>query len=120
MKTTHRQKVERLIADLGKQGVNPYTVAPPFFRMLWALGLEVPPPMYLGFMPLALLMGAFFGILWGAIMWLVQWRMWHVPPVVVVLTTVGAGLAYGLSMAAYYRRTAARLRLPPWESYPGD
>jgi hypothetical protein len=36
----------------------------------------------------------------------------------VALTAACAGLAFGLSMAAYYRWKAARLRLPPWESYP--
>jgi hypothetical protein len=117
--TTHQQKVEHLIADLRKQGVSPYTVAPPLFRLLWAMGFDVPPPFFLGFLTLTLLMGAFFGILWGACMWLLQWQAWHMPVELAVMTSAGAGLAFGLSMAAYYRWKAARLRLPPWESYPG-
>lgn len=112
----HRQKVERLIADLGKQGVSPYTVAPPLFRLLWALGLSVPPPFFLGFLTLTVLMGGFFGILWGAFMWLF---LWQERLKVIVGYAAVAGLAFGLSMAAYYRWKAARLRLPPWESYPG-
>jgi hypothetical protein len=116
---THRQKVERLIADLRKQGVSPYTVAPPLFRLLWALGLEVPPPFFLGFITLTLLMGAFFGILWGALMWLLQWEAWHMPLELAVMASAVAGLLFGPSMAGYYRWKAARLRLPPWESYPG-
>jgi hypothetical protein len=63
--TAHRQKVERLVADLRQRGVSPYTVAPPLFRLAWALGLAVPPPLFLGFGPLALLMGGFFGAFWG-------------------------------------------------------
>lgn len=35
----HRQKVERLIEELGQQGMGSYTVAPPLFRLLWALCL---------------------------------------------------------------------------------
>jgi hypothetical protein len=121
---THRQKVDRLITDLHKQGVSPYTVAPPLFRLLWALGLEVPPPFFLGFLTLTLLMGTSFGILWGALiwgplMWLLPSRAWHSPAAIPVMTTAGAALLFGLSMAAYYRWKAARLRLPPWESYPG-
>ncbi len=33
----HREKVERLIEDLRKRGVNPSTTAPPLFRLLWWL-----------------------------------------------------------------------------------
>ena len=117
--TTHRQKVERLIAELRKQGMSPYTVAPPLFRLLWALGLDVPPPFFLGFGTLTLLMGAFFGIFWGAFMWLLQWRAWHIPLELAIVASAGIGLLFGLSMAGYYRWKAARLRLPPWESYPG-
>jgi len=117
---THRQKVDRLITDLHKQGVNPYTVAPPLFRLLWALGFHVPPPFFLGFLTLTLLTGAFFGIpcfgiLWGALMWLLPR---HLRMGFAVVTSAGAGLLFGLSMAGYYRWKAARLRLPPWESYP--
>jgi len=117
--TTHRQKVERLIADLRKQDVSPYTVAPPLFRLLWALGLFIPPPIFLGFLPLTLLMGAFFGILWGVFMWLLQWQSWHMSLELAVATSAAAGLLFGLSMAGYYRRKATKLRLPPWEIYPG-
>ncbi|HEV3386416.1 MAG TPA: DUF6404 family protein [Gemmata sp.] len=117
--TTHRQKVERLIADLRKQGVSPYSVAPPLFRLLWALGLNVPPPLFLGFVTLTLLMGAFFGILWGAIMWLLQWQAWRMPIELAAGFSGGAGLLFGVSMAGYYRWKAARLGLPSWESYPG-
>src|SRR6266851_4942207 len=117
---THRQKVDRLITDLHKLGVSPYTVAPPLFRLLWALGFNVPPPFFLGFLTLTLLAGAFFGIpffviLWGASMWLLPR---HLSIGFAVVTYAGPGLLFGLSMAAYYRWKAARLRLPPWESYP--
>jgi len=96
---THRQKVDRLIAELGQQGVSPKMIAPPFFRLLWALGLEVPPPLFLGFVELTVLMGAPFGILWGAGMWLLQWQALRVPVVQGVVLSGGAGLLFGLSMA---------------------
>ena len=116
----HRKKVERLIADLGKKGVSPYTVAPPIFRLLWALGLEVPPPFFLGFLTLTLVAGVFFGIFWGAFMWLLQWQAWQMPLGAAALVAASAGLVFGLSMAAYYRWKASRLRLPPWDSYPAE
>jgi hypothetical protein len=115
---THRQKVEQLIADLSKRGVSPYTVAPPFFRLLWALGLMLPPPFFLGFLSLTLLMGFFFGLFWGAFMWLLQWQAWQMPIEQAVVASAAAGLFFGLSMAGYYRWKGARLHLPPWDSYP--
>src|SRR5690349_9091530 len=104
---THREKVQRLVDDLRKRGVNPSTTAPPFFRMLWALGIEIAPPLYLGFLPLLLLMGGFFGLMWGAVMWLIQWQFWHAPWEVALGAAAGAGLLFGLMMAAYYRWKAS-------------
>jgi hypothetical protein len=66
MDIPHRQKVQRLIEELGQQGIGPYTVAPPLFRFLWSLGLEIPPPFFLGFAKLTTLMGTTFGALWGS------------------------------------------------------
>jgi hypothetical protein len=62
---THRQKVERLLAELGQRGVGSYAVARPLFRLLWALGLEIPPAFFLGSRQLTLLMGTTFGVLFG-------------------------------------------------------
>lgn len=114
---THRQKVDRLMNELGKKGVGKYTVAPPIFRLLWTLGLQVPPPFFLGFFALTLLMGAFFGVFWGGTMWLLQRQSGRLPVELAVIIAAGAGLCFGLAMATYYRWKAARLGLPTWESY---
>ncbi|HKI31671.1 MAG TPA: DUF6404 family protein [Gemmataceae bacterium] len=123
---THRQKVDHLIEDLGKRGIGAYTVAPPLFRLLWALGLKVPPPFFLGFFALTFLMGGMFSVLWGAAMWGgFLWLFERQPqqePIevhaVFVLASAAAGLLFGLCMAAYCRWKAKRLVLPPWDSYP--
>ena len=68
MDMTHRQRVERLIEELGQQGMGYYTVAPPLFWLLWTLGLEIPPLLFMGFRKLTLLMGTFLascGVLCG-------------------------------------------------------
>ncbi len=126
MDMTHRRKVEHLIEELGNQGVGTYTAAPPLFRLLWALGLEVPPPFFLGFGKLTLLMGTFFGALWGVLwgvgMWLSAWQGEMPVGIAVAITTLAAvfaGLTFGLVMAWYTRWKAARLGLPAsWEDYP--
>jgi membrane associated rhomboid family serine protease len=123
---SHRQKVEHLITELGQQGVGAYTAAPPLFRLFWALGLKVPPPLFLGFGKLTLLMGASFGVLWGVLwgvlMWLWVWQG-EIPAVIavplIVIAAVLAGLIFGVVMAGLIRRKAAQLGIPSsWEDYP--
>jgi len=114
----HRQKVEHLLDDFSRRGIGRYTAAPPIYRLLWWLGLEVPPPHFAGFWPLALSMGLFFAVTWGLLMWLLLWRSEDMPIAVGIVTSLLAGLAFGLIMAAYYRWRASKLALPRWDDYP--
>lgn len=115
---THREKVDRLLSDLAQRGVGRYTAAPPLYRLLWRLGIEVPPPFFASFRSLALLMGVLFGVAWGLFMWLLVWRPDHVPPALAAATALIAGTLFGVIMAAYYRWRASKLALPRWEDYP--
>lgn len=120
---THRQKVDRLVAELGQQGVSSHTAAPLLFRLMWRLGLNVPPPLFLGFVPLTLLMGALFGIPWGIFMWFWVWQAEGLIAgmAVAIPSSVFAGVLFGIAMAWLSRREATRLGLPTsWEEYPED
>jgi hypothetical protein len=114
---THRQKVDRLIAELGKKGVNQYTVAPPLFRLLWALGLNVPPPFFLSFATLVLTFAPLFGIPWGGFMWLFAWQGTRLSMEVAIITSALAGVFFGVTMAGYYCWKARQLNLPAWEDH---
>lgn len=94
---THPEKVDRLIAELGSRGVNEYTTAPPAWRAAWALGLKVPPPHFLGFAPMAITCGLFFGVLWGAAMHFMLWNSmgW--------LFSAVAGVAAGICSESRWR-----------------
>ena len=126
MNMTYRQKVDHLIEELGQKGVGYYTVAPPLFRLLWNLGSDLLPPLFLGFRKLALTIGTFFGVLegppWGIAMWLLSWQGEIPTAIAVALTVFEAVLvrvAFGIVMAWYLRRKAARLGLPSsWDDYP--
>jgi hypothetical protein len=114
---THDEKIQYLIKDLGQKGVGPYTVAPPFYRLLWRLGIQAPPPHFGGFLVPALWMGAAFGIIWGIFMWFTFWRG-QMDPTTAVGTSVLAGCLFGGVMASYYQRQRKKLALPRWEDYP--
>jgi hypothetical protein len=63
-------------------------------------------------------MGGFFGVMWGAVMWLLQWQFWLMPWDEALAVSAGAGLLFGLAMAGYYRWRARKLGLPSWDRYP--
>jgi hypothetical protein len=116
---THAEKLERMRKHMAALGVSPGTAAPPLWRLLWRMGLEVPPPLFLGFWPLALAMGAGFGMVWGGFMWLALWSHQGLPSWLAVGAAAGAGAMFGLSMAAVFRYFARRYKLPSWADYTG-
>jgi hypothetical protein len=80
------------------------------------MGMKVPPPHFMGFIPMALTSGVFFGLLWGTAMHFLLWgsQGWLFSASV----SVAAGTLFGLCIAAYYRYSAKKLSLPSWERYP--
>ncbi|HBB4256863.1 TPA: hypothetical protein KAW31_005127, partial [Escherichia coli] len=43
--------------------------APPLLRILWRLGIRLPPLPFMPFWQVTLLMGGLWGISWGCAMW---------------------------------------------------
>ena len=46
--------------------------APPLLRILWRLGIRLPPLPFMPFWQVTLLMGGLWGISWGCAMWLIM------------------------------------------------
>jgi hypothetical protein len=113
---THGEKVDHYLAMMARRKVHPQTAAPPLFRALWGLGLRVPPPHFIGFLPLMLASGILFGVGWGVAMRFLFWRGMGWP--LMLGAAAGAGLSFGAAMAGYYRYSARKLGLPPWHRYP--
>lgn len=113
MSDGYRQRMLAIADELRAQRVGPYTSAPPIYRLAWMLGLHIRPPLYQSFASLALGMGAWFGIVWGSLMWLLFWRGEEMSVTGALVGALVAGVFFGLSMASYYRWKAGRLQLPP-------
>ncbi len=47
--------------------------APPLLRILWRLGIRLPPLPFMPFWQVTLLMGGLWGISWGCAMWFMYW-----------------------------------------------
>lgn len=116
---TYAQQREAAQAQLAMLGIAPSVFAPPLWKLLWRLGIDVPPPLFMGFWRTVLAMGGFFGVFWGLLMWVLMWS-WQGLPIWLVIAGAGAaGLLFGLCMALHYRHVARKHRLPPWDSYAG-
>lgn len=112
----HREATKRFIEDMQRRGESPWTAAPLFFRLLWVLGYRIRPPYYLQPRTLFLLLGGTFGIQFSITLLALGVAM-NLPLEQAVFGLLLGGPMFGALMAMYYRRAAARLRLPPWESY---
>ena len=116
---THRDKLTAMYRHIAILGVSKGTAAPPIFRLLWRLGIEVPPPLFISFIPAALGMGVFFGFFWGLVMWAILWSRQGMSFGLMASPSLVAGVLFGLSMAAYYRYLARKYELPSWADYTG-
>ncbi|MFA9274463.1 MAG: DUF6404 family protein [Candidatus Aquirickettsiella gammari] len=116
---THSEKLKKMREHLATLGISPSTSAPPVWKILWRLGLEVPPPLFMGFWPTALFMGSYFGVFWGLFMWLFNWSRQGKPLLFILGGAISAGVLFGLCMAAYLRHLARKHNLPSWAAYTG-
>lgn len=105
---------EEALKLLARTGIRKSNYLPPALRLLWALGVKVPPPHFAAFIPTFLVTGAFFGLSWGALMRLFVLGL--MPGLSVLYVSISAGVLFGLSMAAYYAYGRSKHRLPPWSS----
>lgn len=115
---THREKVDYFLADMRRRQVAASNAAPPAYRLLWRLGAEVRPPHFQGFFALALQMGVPFGVVFTAAMYVIRWRAGGMPLWLAGVMALASGALFGLAMAGYFRVSARKLNLPPWEDYP--
>ena len=117
---TNLSKIEIYEQQMVASGVSKGTASPHAWRILWHFGVRIPPPLFLGFLPLLLILGSTFGLLFGLGMWLfhgigfIDLSVSSIP-----MRAAFAGLFFGLFMAAYYRNLARRHSLGVWAAYSG-
>jgi hypothetical protein len=118
MNTFETRKAEAL-RILGETGIWRSNYLPPATRTLWRLGFEVRPPHFISFGRTMLFLGIYFGLAWGAIMYLSSLIVLGrsvVPLPAFALVCAGAGFFFGVSMATYYAYGRRKHRLPAWET----
>lgn len=116
-RTAFNARLQQALTLLDSKGLGKSTYAPPLFRLLWRLGMQVPPPHMATFAFNSLLMGGFFGVFWGAVMWLLLWGRQGMPLAVGAGVALLAGALFGLTMAWYLRHSAVRRAIPRWQDF---
>jgi len=116
---THAEKVDAFARELEQRGFWLSNAIPPFTRLLWKLGYEVPPPYFLLFRTAVLHAGAAFGLVFGGGAGAVLYIADEMPLFVWPLSVVISGAFFGLGMACFWAFQRRRLGLPRWSEYHG-
>ena len=111
-------KIDRLIANMAAAGIPKGDAFPPLWRVLWIVGVKLPPPLFLGFFPIALVFGGYFGLGFAFITWLLQGvGFLGVPAFPPSLYGLLTGIPFGLYMASQYRDLAEKHNLGTWSEF---
>lgn len=111
------ERLRLALALMDEKGIGKTTSGPPFHRLLWKAGIRLPPPLMTGFVANALLMGAMFGVLWSATMWLLSWARQGVPASDALLMALFSSVLFGLAMAAVNRHLSRKHGIPAWRDF---
>lgn len=111
---TFDEKKQRAIALMEEKKMWRSNYAPPFMRLLWKLGVQIPPPPFMPFWLNMLCFGGFFGTIWGLFMWLTTWADRGYSVLVALQSSVLAGVVFGFFMALYHYWRKWVNKLPDW------
>lgn len=99
---------------LASTGMWKSSYAPPIYRLLWRLGVDVPPPHFAGFWSNLAFCGCFFATGFGLYRWIFRCDF-----VEAAQDAAWGGLLFGLLMASFYALGRRAHALPPWADLPG-
>ena len=108
------RKKERALTLLRGTRIQPRNYLPPTFGFLWRYGVPVPPPHFIGFVPLLLIMGLPFGLCGlGLYMMDLGDRPFSIGAALALVLVVT--MFFGAAISFYYRSSARLHRLPRWK-----
>lgn len=111
-----KRKTNKAFALMVEKGLRKNHGVPWSYRLLWWMGLKVPPAVFNSFGANVLLLGLYFGFFYGLIMWFVTWHPDGMPPSKAIIMSSFAGLFYGVCMAAVFRNRRKAKGLPEWKA----
>ncbi|TGW22734.1 DUF6404 family protein [Stenotrophomonas maltophilia] len=109
--------IQSALRFLDGKGLARVQSAPLLHRVLWRMGIALPPPILAGFGTNALVQGLLFGLFWTALMWLMLWQGSERPLALLLAAGLLAGALFGVVMAALMRSLRRHRKLPDWKQF---
>ena len=109
--------IQAALRFLDGKGLARVQSAPLLHRLLWRMGIALPPPILAGFVTNALVQGLLFGLFWTALMWLMLWQGSERPLALLLAAGLLAGALFGVVMAALMRSLRRHRKLPDWRQF---
>jgi len=103
-----------------KTGIMRSNYAPPYLRLFWRMGFDVPPPHFAPFWQNALFAGIFYAVGWGASMYFFTWSKSAMSATAMLNSAGIAGILFGLALASYYAHGKRKHGLPSWREFKPD
>jgi hypothetical protein len=113
------RKLESYKQHMAAAGVSKFAAFPPLWRLLWLIGIKIPPPIFLGFVPNALIFGGFCGVFFAAAtslldsLGVLDGQTMSAP-----LRALVFGVPFGLGMAYEPYALAKKHNLGSWSAFP--
>ncbi|WP_446471170.1 DUF6404 family protein [Xenorhabdus stockiae] len=113
---TFEQRKARAIAIMESKNMKRSYYAPPLFRLLWKMGLKIPPLPFTSFWQITLLAGSFFELGVWVTKWLLGWQYEETSLLAIIVSCIAGGLFFGVFTAVSVRWTKTFHDLPDWDS----
>ncbi|HDS1654336.1 TPA: hypothetical protein QEL76_002274 [Stenotrophomonas maltophilia] len=109
--------IQSALRFLDGKGLARVQSAPLLHRLLWRMGIALPPPILASFGINALVQGLLFGLFWTGLMWLMLWQGSERPLALLLAAGLLAGALFGVVMAALMRSLRCHRKLPDWQQF---
>ena len=109
--------IQSALRFLDGKGLARVQSAPLLHRLLWRMGIVLPPPILASFGINALVQGLLFGLFWTGLMWLMLWQGSERPLALLLVAGLLAGALFGIVMAALMRSLRRHRKLPDWQQF---
>jgi hypothetical protein len=114
---THKEKIELMYDEFPEKGISKSSYAPPFYRLLWRLGIKAVPPIFYSFKRVWITQALFFAVAWGILMYFFIWQKENMSILNMVVSSCSGGLVFGLIMAFFIRKQSKKIGCPSWDDY---
>lgn len=111
------QKRSAALQLLRSRGLLKTDNVPPLLKLLWGLGLNVPPPQFASFFGLFVFSSLALALPWGALMWLLKWNASHMSIGEILFRSIGFGCCVGLFFTLMVRYSARKNSIPHWSQF---